>query len=493
MYAVTAIPDLNGLNREASRVEVNPLAPEPGQSFADYLAVQYGVVDEHSRDDRSGSESRVQDTRDAEMERSAEKITRKDDLEAKESSRPSTEADPKAGEKKAEAREKDRKDIKMERAPEGAESLIAVMKKDDRHDSKEAESPRSFHKDDAGKPESLITAKETPRPSDSREVKQESDKTGSEVSEHLAGEAAMQSAEGERKADERSRSKDAAGEDDRKVSLRDSSDPHAVPPDEGRTGYAASAAGETLSLSTGKGAQGAQKRQDGTARLENTEGDSRPRGREVREAGHRDRTGSAPPPVREIVVNLGESKESAGREDAQAGEIREISVRLDGAAGNGLPRSGGAEIHEATATLARRLNGSLGDNIVRQAQVIMKEAGQGEIRLVIRPPELGRVRILLEMDQGHIAGRILVDNQSVRQVVEQNLAALQRAFQEAGLEMGDLEVSTGDARQEADRDSRQAGDSDGRRPAAAGADQFGRSVKSPVEYDYGVRRINLVA
>jgi hypothetical protein len=149
-------------------------------------------------------------------------------------------------------------------------------------------------------------------------------------------------------------------------------------------------------------------------------------------------------------------------------------------------------ISQATQTLARRLNGELGDSIVRQAKVMLQDANHAELRLVIRPPELGRIRIRLQMENGHIAGRILVDNGSVREVVEQNLASLQRAFEEAGLEMGDLEVSTGDAREDADQGGPDQNGS-GQRSASAGVESFGRNIETISEYEPGRHRINLVA
>ena len=140
-------------------------------------------------------------------------------------------------------------------------------------------------------------------------------------------------------------------------------------------------------------------------------------------------------------------------------------TRLEHAPNTPTQRPATAE--QAAGTLARRLNGDLGTNIVRQAKVMLKEADQAEIRLIIRPPELGRVRINMHMENGHIAGRILVDNGSVREAVEQNLAALQRAFEDAGLEVGDFEVSTGDSRDEA-ADDRAASDHRAPRNGEAG-------------------------
>ncbi|MFW5693650.1 MAG: flagellar hook-length control protein FliK [Alkalispirochaeta sp.] len=195
--------------------------------------------------------------------------------------------------------------------------------------------------------------------------------------------------------------------------------------------------------------------------------------------------------TRELTVDLSDAT-AQHRDGGESGNSDNslATGRLHVGLGDTSSRS--PSISQATQTLARRLNGDLGDNIVRQAKVMLQDSNHAELRLVIRPPELGRVRIRLQMENGHIAGRILVDNGNVREVVEQNLASLQRAFQEAGLEMGDLEVSTGDARDEADRNDQGQGGST--KPAAiAGAESFGRSIETISEYEPGRHRINLVA
>lgn len=203
------------------------------------------------------------------------------------------------------------------------------------------------------------------------------------------------------------------------------------------------------------------------------------------------------------IREAGESGRRSGEAKSPQVGVREISVELtqEPAANEITPANDGVsspvsfrEVAQPVSSvplehLARRLNGDLGESVVRQAQILMSEGDKAEIRLIIRPPELGRVRIQLQMEQGHIAGRILVDNANVRQVVEQNLAALQRAFAEAGLEMGQLDVRSGDSQEHAGQqptndDSR----TNGRKVA-----QLEQSVRTVAELDYGQRHINLVA
>lgn len=192
---------------------------------------------------------------------------------------------------------------------------------------------------------------------------------------------------------------------------------------------------------------------------------------------------------RSVEIDVELDRAPQGAERTGGGDL----VALRGADGTEAPlhAPSGGRGEAAFATLARRLNGDLGSTIVRQAQVMLNDSGTAEIKLIIRPPELGRVRIQLQMDQGHIAGRILVDNGNVREVIQQNLPALERAFAEAGLELGSLEIDLGGAGQGRDDAHHAAGSEASHTRRTAG--EFDRTSPRVVEYDWGERTINLVA
>lgn len=104
------------------------------------------------------------------------------------------------------------------------------------------------------------------------------------------------------------------------------------------------------------------------------------------------------------------------------------------------------------ALLARNLRESTNMTIVRQARLTIHDGENGEIKLTLKPEELGRVRIQLSMNDNHIAGRIIVENSSIRDVFLQNLQSLQEAFSDEGLDAGAIEVSVdGEEQGEADR------------------------------------------
>lgn len=99
---------------------------------------------------------------------------------------------------------------------------------------------------------------------------------------------------------------------------------------------------------------------------------------------------------------------------------------------------------EPKAVLLNELHDALNDKIVKQSSIILKDGDAGEIRLILKPESLGKVRIRLHMDENNLTGKIFVDSAAVKDVFEQNMFRLERAFSENGFSMGSLDVSVGD-------------------------------------------------
>ncbi len=97
--------------------------------------------------------------------------------------------------------------------------------------------------------------------------------------------------------------------------------------------------------------------------------------------------------------------------------------------------------------------------VVKQTGIILKGDNSGEIRLVLKPENLGSVRIRLALSESSLEGRIVVDNSSVKELVEAGLDNLKSALRQEGFQTANLEVSVG---------SRQAGDGTARNRSGAG-------------------------
>jgi len=156
-----------------------------------------------------------------------------------------------------------------------------------------------------------------------------------------------------------------------------------------------------------------------------------------------------------------------------------------------LERSSSLTRNTALTDLATRLRENTNAEIVRSARLVIRGSDSGEIRLNLKPETLGNVRILLEMHDGRVAGRIVVENSSVRDVFEQNLASLSRAFREEGIEFDGLDVTVSDPGQGSDDG---AGKGDGSQPkvAARTAAQFAKTVPDIELIDVEYGQVNLV-
>jgi len=100
----------------------------------------------------------------------------------------------------------------------------------------------------------------------------------------------------------------------------------------------------------------------------------------------------------------------------------------------GTPTSGQA------AGLAARLREDGAADIVRAAQVVLKDGDMGLIRLRLEPETLGGVKIELKMAEKQISGRIVVESDLAGEAFRSSLDALKDAFAEAGFETTSLEV-----------------------------------------------------
>ena len=127
-------------------------------------------------------------------------------------------------------------------------------------------------------------------------------------------------------------------------------------------------------------------------------------------------------------------------ENAEAGPGTVVFVR-QGALDRGSalqPRA----LESGPATFAERFQQLASPEIVKRAGIILRSNNQGEIRLVLKPESLGSVRIQINLNESIIEGRIVVENNSVKEIFEQNLDHLKNAFKEQGYQAR-LEVSVG--------------------------------------------------
>jgi flagellar hook-length control protein FliK len=91
--------------------------------------------------------------------------------------------------------------------------------------------------------------------------------------------------------------------------------------------------------------------------------------------------------------------------------------------------------------LARELHQNLNGDIVRQASILVRDGGEGTIRLSLKPESLGMVKVRLEMAENKITGRIIVESNEALRAFERELNSLEQAFRDSGFAGASLEMA----------------------------------------------------
>jgi hypothetical protein len=90
---------------------------------------------------------------------------------------------------------------------------------------------------------------------------------------------------------------------------------------------------------------------------------------------------------------------------------------------------------------ARELHENLNHDIVRHASVLVKDGGEGTIRLFLKPQTLGNVKIRLEMAENKIMGHIIVESNEALRAFGRELYSLEQSFKDSGFDGAAFDMS----------------------------------------------------
>jgi hypothetical protein len=130
--------------------------------------------------------------------------------------------------------------------------------------------------------------------------------------------------------------------------------------------------------------------------------------------------------------------------DAPGGALAGTEPLTRSFADAGAFTGAGAGSYEDALGSALRQN--INFDIVQQAQIILRDGGEGAIKLNLKPEALGSVKISLEMAENKITGHIFVESAEAFKAFEREIPVLEKQFQESGFSEArlDLAFSGGD-------------------------------------------------
>jgi flagellar hook-length control protein FliK len=189
-----------------------------------------------------------------------------------------------------------------------------------------------------------------------------------------------------------------------------------------------------------------------------------------------------PVEVRDLRTGLQTETSGAAAAAGNAAE-RELVVELRPAGERlftGNPAGNVAETEHALsaesggnfeAMLAGRLSGELSSDIVKQAAIVLRDGGEGTIRLSLKPETLGKVKIHLEMAENKVSGHIFVESEEALRAFEREIHTLEQAFKDSGFAEASLDTALGSG--------------DGRRRESGEDQPFFSSRLAAASYDTG--------
>ncbi|KPK64317.1 MAG: hypothetical protein AMK73_04695 [Planctomycetes bacterium SM23_32] len=113
--------------------------------------------------------------------------------------------------------------------------------------------------------------------------------------------------------------------------------------------------------------------------------------------------------------------------------------------------------------------------VVQEARYLHRN-GRSEMTVRLHPPELGRMKVDVQMRDGRLEVRIRVENAEVRETLRSELTGLDRSLRDAQLDLARLEVSDYQAGSQERRDgllNEWEAPGRGMQPSQSGADAAG--------------------
>ena len=138
-------------------------------------------------------------------------------------------------------------------------------------------------------------------------------------------------------------------------------------------------------------------------------------------------------------MTAGEEKNTELRSDKSVFESTSLPTSIQSGKEAGIAENAALR-HITKADLIRELKDQGSVEILREAKILVKEGQSGEIKLVLRPQELGTVKINLILENKHIVGRIFVENNIVKEALQTAFGDLKEVFAQQGMDLGALDV-----------------------------------------------------
>jgi flagellar hook-length control protein FliK len=106
-------------------------------------------------------------------------------------------------------------------------------------------------------------------------------------------------------------------------------------------------------------------------------------------------------------------------------------------------------VNTPRAAQSQNLGETVMQQIVQRASYVFQNGAQGEIRIMLRPENLGDVSLKVKMEQDIVTAKFVATSNEVKAIIENNLGQLKNALDQMGIKVGkfEVQVDTGSGQQ----------------------------------------------
>ncbi|MFW5799366.1 MAG: flagellar hook-length control protein FliK [Spirochaetota bacterium] len=145
--------------------------------------------------------------------------------------------------------------------------------------------------------------------------------------------------------------------------------------------------------------------------------------------------------LKDTNKNLGENKSS---NIENSGEVKtELFIKNSGdiqQTGDG--KNFASALSKASQNSANVNSKDIMTQLVRKAAINLKN-DKSEIVIQLKPESLGKVKMKLSVSEGEITGKIIVESNEVKKIIQNNMNELIKSLEESGLSLDTLDISLG--------------------------------------------------
>jgi len=132
------------------------------------------------------------------------------------------------------------------------------------------------------------------------------------------------------------------------------------------------------------------------------------------------------------------------------------------------------------------LRESVMSQIVQRASYVFQNGAQGEVRIFLRPENLGDLQMKVKIEQDVVTAKFTATSNEVKAIIENNLGQLKQALDQMGIKVGkfEVQVNTGSGQQQAQQGPQEGqGDSFGNGQSYSASDAAG-TYGETLDLDY---------